>query len=251
MKKITGILFMVIFVFNMPLSVQAGWLDKAKELTEKGISGIDTGGQQGTAGGVVSTDVAAGLKDALRVSSTLVVDRLGKPDGFNADSRIHIPLPKSLQRARGVAAKIGAESAFDDLELKLNRAAEAATPKAKLLFQQAIQTMTLKDANAILNGPDDAATRYFQHNMSDKLAREMKPIVEKSLSEVGAIKSYDKLLSKYKNVPFAPNIKANLTDHVIKRGLNGIFLYIAAEEKAIRSDPAKRTTELLQKVFSK
>jgi hypothetical protein len=32
--------------------------------------------------------------------------------------------------------------------------------------------------------------------------------------------------------------------------MDGIFYYMAMEEKAIRQDPIKRTTELLQKVFN-
>lgn len=249
MNKFAKILLAAACSFSLPAATQADWLDKVKEFAEKEISGKDTGSQQEMVSGLANEDIVAGLKDALRVSSTLVVDQLGQPDGFNSDSLIRIPLPKSLQKARDFAAKVGAASMFDDLELKLNRAAEAATPKAKQLFQQAIQKMTLKDAKAILNGPDDAATRYFQNNMSAGLAQEMKPIVESSLLEVGAINSYDKALSKYKDLPFAPDIKANLTEHVIDKGMSGIFLYIAEEEKAIRANPVKRTTELLKKVF--
>ena len=37
----------------------------------------------------------------------------------------------------------------------------------------------------------------------------------------------------------------------LKLGLQGMFLYLAEEEKAIRENPAKRTTELLQKVFAR
>ena len=246
MKTITRILS-VLMLISLPPSALAGLLDEVKEFAEKEISGKG----KNTGSNLAGSDVAAGLKDALRISSAVVVENLGKTDGFNSDPLIRIPLPKSLQKARGLAAKIGAESAFDDLELKLNRAAEAATPKAKQLFQQAIQKMTLKDAKAILNGPDDAATRYFQNSMSDELAQEMKPVVENSLSEVGAIQSYDKVLSKYKKIPFAPDIKADLTKHVVNKGMSGIFHYIAEEEKAIRNDPAKRTTELLKKVFGK
>jgi len=36
---------------------------------------------------------------------------------------------------------------------------------------------------------------------------------------------------------------------VVSEAMNGIFHYVAREEAAIRADPAKRTTELLQKVF--
>ena len=138
---------------------------------------------------------------------------------------------------------------MDDLELRLNRAAEKATPKAKKLFHQAITEITLDDAKSIYKGPDDAATRYFKSKMSKPLAKAMHPIVDKSLSEVGAVRSYDKLIGKYRSIPFVPDVKTDLTNHVIKKGMKGIFHYLAREEAAIRRDPAKRTTELLKHVF--
>ena len=140
-------------------------------------------------------------------------------------------------------------SLLDDLELKLNRAAELATPKAKALFGQAISEMTFDDVMNIYNGPDDSATRYFQGKMSNPLAQEMSPIVSDSLSEVGAIQSYENAMKEYQAIPFAPDVKADLTTHVVEKGIDGIFHYIAIEEAAIRQNPVKRTTDLLQKVF--
>jgi hypothetical protein len=140
-------------------------------------------------------------------------------------------------------------SLLDDLELKLNRAAEVATPKAKALFGQAISEMTFEDVMNIYNGPEDAATRYFQDKMTPPLAKEMQPVVEQSLAEVGAVQSYDNVMGEYRTIPFVPDVKADLTTYVVEKGMDGIFYYMAKEEAAIRQNPAKRTTELLQKVF--
>ncbi len=69
------------------------------------------------------------------------------------------------------------------------------------------------------------------------------------MSEVGAVRSYDTMMAKYKSIPFVPDIKADLTAHVVGLGISGIFHYIAKEEAAIRKDPAKRTTAILKRVF--
>jgi len=137
----------------------------------------------------------------------------------------------------------------DDLELKLNRAAEAATPKAKELFLQSITEMTFDDIKGVYEGPEDSATKYFQEKMSPELSKEMRPIVENNLSKVGAIQAFDNVMGKYRTLPFVPDVKANLTDHVVQKGMDGIFYYIAKEEAAIRKNPVKQTTELLKKVF--
>jgi hypothetical protein len=137
----------------------------------------------------------------------------------------------------------------DDLELRLNRAAETAFPKAQKLFVDAIAQMSIDDAKNILNGPIDAATQYFRSKMSTPLAGEIKPIVDEQLSAFGAIAAYDRVISQYKTIPFVSNVKADLTEHVVGRAVDGMFPYLGREEGAIRENPAKRTTEILKKVF--
>ncbi len=77
----------------------------------------------------------------------------------------------------------------------------------------------------------------------------MQPIVENALNQVGALQAYDAVMGQYANLPFVPDVKANLQAHVVEKGMAGIFHYLAIEEAAIRKDPVKRTTDILQKVF--
>ncbi len=196
-----------------------------------------------------NNEIASGLKEALSVGTETVVKKLGHTGGFTNDSAVHIPLPSSLKNVKKILEKVGMGKMLEDLELKMNAAAEAATPKAKPFFIQAIQEMTLDDVGKIFNGPDDAATQYFQSKMSGPLAREMSPIVSKSLAETGAAKSYDAVMSEYESLPFVPDVKSNLTEYVVQKSLDGIFHYLAIEEAAIRKNPVKRTTTLLKKVF--
>lgn len=194
-------------------------------------------------------EIGEAFKQALRIGTENVVSQLGATDGFNADPSIHIPLPEKLNTVKTMLSKIGLSQLVDDLELKLNRAAESATPEAKKLFLQAITDMTFDDIKNIYEGPENSATKYFQSRMSPPLRKEMQPIVENTLSQVGAIQAYDKVIGQYKTLPFVPDVKANLTEHVIKKGMEGIFYYIAKEEASIRKNPAKQTTTLLKKVF--
>ena len=224
---------------------QLDWLNKGKEvmdtLHQPAASKADTR--------LTTAEVAAGLKEALRVGSTRVVEKVGSVDGFNADPQIHIPLPENLRKVRSALATVGMGGMMDDLELQLNRAAEQAAGKARPLFLDAISTLTIEDAMEIYQGPDDAATRYFENRMSKPLAEEMRPVVAESLQDVGAIQTYEAALGKYKTLPFVPDVQADLTGYVVEQGMDGIFHYLAEEEAAIRADPVKRTTALLQKVF--
>ncbi len=226
-------------------SLHAGWFDKAKELLNE--SGVTSSSASKLSDG----EVSSGLKEALRVGSDLVVNQLGVTDGFNADPSIHIPLPNSLKKVQSTLDKVGMSGMLDDLETRLNRAAEIATPKAKELFFNAIQAMTLDDARNILGGENDAATRYFQSKMTPDLVTEFTPIVNDSLSEAGAIQSYDKAIGQYKKLPLVPDAKADLSSYVVEKGMDGIFHYLAVEEAKIRTNPVARTTDLLKKVFAK
>lgn len=234
----------ITLIFSTQVFAGNSWFNKGSEL-------LKSIGTKSKIGELTVEEIGAGLKEALKVGSKNVVKQLGAEDGFNKDSNIHIPLPASLDSVKSMLDKIGMSSLFEDLELKLNRAAEDATPKAKKLFWNAISDMSFENIKQIYNGPDDAATQYFKEKMTPDLALEMKPVIGTSLSQVGAVRAYNDMMKNYKSIPFMPDVKTNLTDHVIEKGMDGIFYYMAQEEAAIRQDPVKRTTELLQKVFTK
>jgi len=239
---LTGFIILTSYLVLGALNAQCGWWQKGADLLK---------GQTGSTAqkALSSEEIATGLKEALLVGSNNVVSQLGTMNGFNLDPAVHIPLPQQFDTVKDLLEKIGRSSLLDDLELKLNRAAEVATPKAKALFAQTISELTFDDVMNIYNGPEDAATRYFQEKMTPPLAGEMQPVVEQSLAEVGAIEAYDNVMGEYRAIPFVPNVKADLTTYVVEKGMNGIFHYMAVEEAAIRRNPAKRTTELLQRVF--
>ena len=215
---------------------QSDLLGKAKGLLGK------LGGQSQSSSGISQlsvSEISSGLRDALRVGTERVVKKVGRQDGFNTDPQIHIPLPDTLSKVQTALRTIGASGMVDDLELRLNRAAEAAAPRAQEIFWQAITDMTLDDVQRIYKGPKDAATQYFRQRMSQPLSDSMRPVVDDTLASVGAIRTYEQMIARYKTVPFVPDVKANLSDHVLARALDGIFLYLAREEAAIRENPVK------------
>lgn len=243
-------LLVLVMAWQVPAWAGNSWLDQGSKLLKSmGSDSQTTQGALQTAAGLSTDEIIAGLKQALEKGSAAVVGQLSAENGFNADDAVHIPLPENLSTVKSLLDKAGLGSYTDDVELKLNRAAEAATPKAKALFMDAITQMTFEDAKGILDGPDDAATQYFKEKMSPGLTEAMTPVVDESLNEVGAIQAYDQMMGQYKNIPFVPDVKGNLTGHAVQKAMDGIFYYLAKEEKAIRENPAKRTTELLQKVF--
>lgn len=231
-------------------SAQNTLLDAAKGLLGTvGQSGGSTAGSA-TTGGLGTSEISSGLTEAIWVGAQRVIGQLGSAGGFEADPAVHIPLPRTIRTAQSVLEKVGYGGLGQELEQALNRSAEQAVPEATAVFGDAIKAMTWQDAQGILNGADDAATQYFKRTTSKPLAERFAPIVENALSETGAIRSYDAFIGQYESVPLVPNVKADLTAHVVQKALNALFLYLGKEETAIRRNPAARSTELLQKVFS-
>ncbi len=78
-------------------------------LTQSDITGAARGLLDRLGGGQGGTqqtgDIAAGLKEALRVGVERVVGKVGAIDGFNRDPAIHIPLPPNCRRCRAGCAR--------------------------------------------------------------------------------------------------------------------------------------------------
>lgn len=211
---ITASLCAVILLISGTSSAQ-GLLDSLKQ----SLGNMTNGGGDSGGGALSVAEIGSGLREALRVGAERVVGQVGKADGYNSDPDIHIPLPDSLKKAQSVLRSIGMSRLADDVELKLNRAAEAAAPRTKQVIWDAISGMSIDDAKAIYNGPKDAATQYFMRSSTGSLIEVVTPIINQTLSEVGAIASYDNMIFQYKSVPFVPDIKANLTEHTVKLAL--------------------------------
>jgi hypothetical protein len=245
--------FLTALLTAVPFSALAQFsLPDAGSILKQIPGGASGSGSSGKGAGLGDGEIGSGLKDALKVASQRVVGRVGKADGFNGDPAIRIPLPSALQSIQGPLKAVGAGGMLDDLQLKMNRAAEQAAPKALTIFTDAASKMTIDDARTILNGPQDAATQYFKKTTSGSLTTAFHPIVDNSLSSVGAVNAIKSVQTKASTIPMAGQAAQgfNLTDFTVGKALDGLFHYLGVEEASIRSNPAARTTDLLKKVFS-
>lgn len=210
---------------------------------------LDSPSSSAAVSGLSTEQITAGLKEALRVGSSDVVAQLGKTGGFNLDPQIRIPLPATLAKVDTGLKAIGMGQLTNDLQVRMNNAAEKATAEALPLFVSAIQKMTIADARSILSGQQDAATQYLRKTMGAELAQKIQPIVSTTLQQTGAVQAYDRVMGQYAAMPLVSGVKTDLNNFVTEKAMDGIFYYVAREEAAIRANPAKRTSEILRTVF--
>ena len=229
--------------------LSAGGLTACETLDPAVIDGI----LGGTGfGGLSQADAALGIRAALDNGVGNAIANVGVLDGFLGNSLVRIPLPNVLQDVQSFLKPIGADGLLVELQQQLNRGAEKAAPVAKDIFIVAIRDLTITDAINIVRGPDNAATQYLADRTSTKLASLFSPIMENALNQTGALQLADQLQSTMRNIPLGPNLsnaRGDLIKHGVDYGLKGVFYYIGEEEKAIRENPAKRTSEILRRVF--
>ena len=208
--------------------------------------------KSGSKDNLSTTDVVAGLKEALKVGSENTVSLTGKTDGYFANAAIKILMPEKLRSAEKLLRAAGQGEKVDELVLGMNRAAERAAPAAKGIFWDAIKSMSFEDARKILSGGDTAATDYFRAKTGGALTAAFRPVVNDSMKSVGVVQQYDQVRGLYRSVPFASSLPSfDIEEYVVAKALDGLFLVLGQEERKIRTDPAARVTDLLKQVFGK
>lgn len=200
-------------------------------------------------GELSNAETSGALKEALIQGVNKAVGQLSVNDGFFGNKEVKIPLPDSLKKVEKTMRMFGMGRQADDLVLKMNRAAEAAVPEAKVLLVDAVKKMSVADAKAILSGGDDAATQYFKKTTSAPMVEKFLPIVKKATQDVQLAQHYNKFAELGSKYGMVKKEQANLEQYVTQKALDGVYLMMAKEEAAIRKDPVGQASNLLKKVF--
>lgn len=194
-------------------------------------------------------EAGGGLKEALTQGVGKAVDLLGRTDGFLGNPKVKIPLPGAMEKAEGLMRGLGMGKQADELITAMNRAAEAAVPEAKKLLVDAVKQMSVEDAKGILGGGNDAGTQYFKRKTEGPLAQKFQPIVRKAIEKVKLKDTYEKFAKKGAQFGLVKEKDAQLENYVTEKALDGLYLMIAEEERAIRENPVGATGNLARKVF--
>lgn len=200
---------------------------------------------------ITQVEMVNAIRQALNNGSKQAVSYLGKENGFNHNAEFRIPLPEALDKTARLLRKLGQGEQVDAFVHTLNQGAEKAVTRSYDVFAEAIQSMSIADGVTILKGPDDSATRYFREKTESNLEQRFLPIIQSATQQTGVTREYKKLTaaipSYLKNSLEieTPDIDA----YILERSIDALFVRIAVEERAIRENPVKRTTALLEKVF--
>lgn len=196
-----------------------------------------------------STEINAGLKEALSRGADAAVSQLGQKDGFFGNAAMKIPLPPSLQKAEKAMRMLGMGKQADELVLSMNRAAEAAVPEARTLLVDAVKEMTLEDAKGILTGGKTSATDFFRNKTEAKLTERFAPIVKATTDKVGLARQYNQYAGAAAQFNLIDKEQASVEQYVTQEALDRLYTLIGEKEAAIRANPMQAGSDLLKKVF--
>ncbi len=217
-----------------------------------------------------NSTISTGLKEALKVGVDYAVKELGQNNGYLNNNNVKIPLPENLQKVETIINKAGGEKLTQDLINSMNKAASKAAPKTAKIFLDAINNMSLEDANKILNGSENAATDYFNANSSEALKKMIMPIIQETMKENSVASYYNTINDFYKKnakqyvqnsslmsmaksygidtyLPGSSDV--SLDEYVTQKAIDGLFTIIALKEAKIRKNPIEQTTSILKQVF--
>ncbi|MDT3672629.1 MAG: DUF4197 domain-containing protein [Aromatoleum sp.] len=198
---------------------------------------------------LTTTEAAGGLKEALTQGASRAVELLGRDGGFLGNPKVRIPLPSALEQAEPLIRMAGRGKDLDALVTSMNRAAEAAVPEAKTLLVGAVRQMGVEDAKRVLTGGDDSVTAYFRDKTQAALTDRFLPIVKKHTEQLALAGQYNRLASQVASFGVMKPEDAQIENYVTRKALDGLYLMIAEEERAIRADPLSAGGALAKKVF--
>ena len=226
---------------------------------------------------LTEAEVIEGLKKALDIGTSAAVNTLSDPGGYLMDETVKILLPPAatdaiskLRSAPGGESiyKSLIENTVEDLVKAINSSAEDAAKEAAPIFKNAITSMSIQDGWSILKGDyqgagDISATTYFKDRTYSDLSRLFEPKINQSLNKplvnnLSANKIWDTFVTNYNKTAKSPaNLllklepvkETNLAQYVTARGLDGLFNKVSVEEKKIRDDPFKYSSDIIKRVF--
>lgn len=210
-------------------------------------------------------DSASGIRQMLVAATRTATERLGRHNGFFGDSIVRIPLPGILGTTQRRLQPLGLAGPLDDLELRMNRAAESVMPAARDLVTSAIGNLSLSDGIGILRGGDTAATDYLERETSAPLGQLLRPPMESTLTQSGAYAALDsasslvagnrsgvgRLFGRSGGNSLATDLRGEVTDFAVTRALDGIFHYVGEEERSFRRNPLGRSEDVLRGLFGR
>ncbi len=196
--------------------------------------------------GLSSTQLLTGLKSGLGTLVEVAGTELLKPGA------VQISAPASMAKLESTLKRLRQSGAFDGFKASLNQAAATVAPQTTAVLKSAIGPLTLADAQSLVGGPPDAATRILRKSADSALRAKIMPLVSQAIADNGTAAKAKDLLTKAGPMAAMMGVPstADLETHLYTEVLDASFGVLGRQEAAFRANPEQFKNALAAKVFS-
>jgi hypothetical protein len=180
------------------------------------------------------------IRRLLQRSAERAFARLTAPGGFWDNQLARLDLPDLFGSRGNVLAEILTSVVFKErLQREFNKVAERGARRAAPLVADAVRTIGIENAKALLDGGPTAATAFLRGNMGSALIEAMSPELADALrvSQEPLVADALRRLTGVDVSGVARNFAADVD--------NAIWAEIGREESAIRADPRSTNDPML------
>jgi hypothetical protein len=194
-----------------------------------------------TTGGFSMVDA---IRRLLSLSSQRAFAALLQPGGFYDSAVARVALPEQFAANTNLLSRILTTSAVRErLSRTLNGFAERGAERAAPIIADAITSISVADAMAIVRGGPSAATALLEQQLAGGLINAMFPTIGDAMRVAN-----DPTISRALSALTGYDV-AGLARDVTSGADRGIWRAIGAEEAAIRADPQSSGDPVLTAVF--
>lgn len=168
-----------------------------------------------------------------------VVD-LSVNNAFNNDPSIFIPIPSEYSAVKDKVLQFGGKAIVDQVEEKLNHAAEQSIELAKPHLKTAINNLNLEQLINIAKNKETGFSTYMKSSSQAAILTDLTPVVKAKLEESGTYQSLNEFFKLYKryagffgrSIPNGPNLET----YVATKAIDGLFLKLGQKEANFRAE---------------
>jgi hypothetical protein len=194
----------------------------------------------GCAGGLGGFSLVEAIRRLLTLSSQRAFATLLQPGGFWDNQAARIPLPARIANDRSLVTRVLTSGPVRDrMGRELNRAAERGAERAAPIVTDAIRTVSITDAVAIVRGGGRAATSLLEGSVGNALISAMFPAVGDALRVAS-----DPILGQVLRSVTGYDV-ASLANDVTQGANRAIWNGIGIEEEGIRRNPQATNDPIL------
>lgn len=191
-------------------------------------------------------DAASAIRQLLQLGVT----QNNFTSAFSKETILSTVFPAPVSNILNTINSLGLTKEVDRFTTTLSTAAEKTATASAPIFINSINNMKFTDAIRIIKSGGTSATDYLRSSAGDSVRKAIRPIMLSAMSEYKLTEQWNNIVKPVRGI--AGN-KLNLDLENIMSGIvaEAMFKKIAEKETQVRTDAAARTTNLLQKVFSK